>query len=178
MTAKSQRRPQEGFTLIETMIAIAVLSFGVLALVAVFTQGISYVATSQMDLVAKEKAAEAVETVFTARDKQVLTWAQIRNVSDGGVFLDAPQPLVDPGPDGLVGTGDDDASKPDAIVLPGPDNTLGTADDEVVPLSSFTREIKVRDVSPNLREVQIIIRYSVGRFNRQYVLVTQISSFA
>ena len=60
-----------------------------------------------------QKAAQAIEAVFGARDSHKVTWAQIRNVngasgSDGGIFLDGPQPLPQAGPDGLVNTGDDD----------------------------------------------------------------------
>ena len=183
MVARISRLPQQGFTLIETMIAIAVLAIGVLGVAAVFSQGVLFMSSSQSDLIAKEKAAEAIESVFTARDTRVLNWAQIRNVSgssgnDAGVFLDGPQRLLDPGLDGMVGTADDDYTNPDAIITPGPDGLLGTADDVKIPLANFTREIRIRDLGPNLRQVQVIMRYSVGRLNRQYTLTTCISSFS
>ena len=52
--------------------------------------------------------------MFKARDNRMLTWAQIRNVkgatgADGGVFLDGPRDVRDPGADGLVNTADDGA---------------------------------------------------------------------
>lgn len=178
MAAKGFRRAQQGFTLIETMIAIAVLAVGVLSLVAVFSQGVLTMSSSQSDLIAKEKAAEAIESVFTSRATGVLTWAQIRNVADGGIFLAGPQPLLDPGPDGLVNTADDDPLKPDVIVTPGPDGLLGTADDIQLPLTNFTREIQITDIAPNLRRINIIMRYTVGRLSRTYTLTTYISSFA
>ncbi len=58
-------------------------------------------------LIAREKAREAIESVHAARDTGEASWATIRNVLDGGVFLDGAQPIKDPGDDGLVNTADD-----------------------------------------------------------------------
>src|SRR5579862_4562239 len=96
---------QRGFTMIEALISILVLSFGVLSLAAVYAQGIFYASLTQYDYIAEKKAEQAVESIFAARDTGTLTWAQIQNVSgvtgsDGGVFFDAAQPILVPGPDG------------------------------------------------------------------------------
>jgi prepilin-type N-terminal cleavage/methylation domain-containing protein len=179
-------RKAGGFTLVEVILAIAILAIGVLALVSVFAQGMTMMSTSQWEVIAKEKAAEAVESVFTARDTRVLTWARIRNVAggsgaDNGVFLDGPLQLCAAGNDGMINTADDFAPcQPESVVSPGPDNLLGTADDLQIPLRIFTREIEIRDVpgNINLRQIRVIVRYPVGRLIRQYVLTTFISSFA
>jgi hypothetical protein len=170
-------------TLIETMIAALILTIGVAAVAAVYTQGVMFMGVSQDDFVAKEKAREAVESVFTARDTRILTWAQIRNVAggsgaDGGVFLDGPLPINDPGPDGLVNTIDDGALE--NIILPGPDGLLGTADDIRIPLAKYTREIRIRDIagSTNLRTLTVIMRYQSGRLQRTYTLTTYISLYS
>jgi type II secretory pathway pseudopilin PulG len=183
---QARARKQVGFTLIETMVAIVVLAFGILSLAAIYSQGIVVANMAQYDYIAEKKAEQAVETIFTARDTKVITWAQIRNVTgagnDGGVFLDGPQQLLDAGPDGLVGTADDDASRPDVVILgPGPDGQLGTSDDQVFALSgTMTREIQIRDVlgEPNMRQITVIMRYQVGGLQRQYTLVSNISAFA
>jgi prepilin-type N-terminal cleavage/methylation domain-containing protein len=123
-----KHRAEKGFTLLETVVAMAILSFGILTLASIYTQGVKASYQSQIQFIAQEKAQEALETIFTARDTQLLSFAQINNVSQGGVFLDGPQPLLAPGPDGLVGTADDDATNPDSVVVaPGPDNILGNA---------------------------------------------------
>jgi type II secretory pathway pseudopilin PulG len=171
-----------GFTLIEAMISIIILSFGVLSLAAVYAQGIMYASLTQYDYIAEKKAEEAVETIFTARDTKILTWAQIQNVSTGGVFIDGARPLLDPGPDGLVGTADDNAALPDSIIIgPGPDGKLGTADDVVVNLNPWmTRTIAMTPVTgeTNLRQITITINYQVGRVKRTYTLISYISTFA
>lgn len=180
-TTYKMRSPQAGMTLIETMIAALILTIGVAAVASVYTQGVLYMGTSQDDFVAKEKAREAVESVFTARDTQILVWAQIRNVqggsgADGGVFIDGPLPMNDPGPDGLVNTADDGPVQ--NVILPGPDNLLGTADDVRIPLVKFQREIRIRDLAPNLRSLTVIITYTSGRLQRTYTLNTLISQFS
>jgi type II secretory pathway pseudopilin PulG len=182
---KRQRRISRlpaGFTLIEAMISIVILSFGVLSLAAVYAQGIMYASLTQYDYIAEKKAEEAVETIFTARDTKILTWAQIQNVAQGGVFIDGPQPLLDPGADGLVGTADDNVNLPDSIIIgPGPDGILGTADDVTVNLNPWMkRTIAITAVTgeSNLRQITITINYQVGKIQRTYTLISYISAFA
>jgi type II secretory pathway pseudopilin PulG len=175
-------RKASGFTLLEAMISIVVLSFGVLSLAAIYAQGIMYASLTQYDYIAQKKAEEAIETIFTARDTKVLTWAQIQNTAQGGVFIGGPRPLLDPGPDGLVGTADDNVNLPDEIIIgPGPDKVLGTADDQVVNLNPWmTRTIAISAVNgeTNLRQITVTMNYTVGRVQRTYTLISYISAFA
>jgi hypothetical protein len=163
------------------MVALAVLMVGALGLAGVFAQGMERTMSSPGDLVATQKAAEAVETVFSARDSHTITWAQIRNVegesgADEGVFLDGPQPLKMPGDDGLVNTEDD--GDLEQVTLPGPDQTLGTEDDQVDVLTGFTREIKIEDLQDDLRSITVTVSYRAGAAIRTFVLTTYISNFA
>ena len=172
---------EAGFTLVETMIALIILGVGLMSLAQVFAVGVGQLSASPSDITAREKATDAMESVFTARDTHTLTWAQIRNVkgqsgSDGGVFKDGELPLTTPGADGLLNTADDGAVE--AITLPGPDNQLGTGDDRTVPLTTFTREIEIRDLGTNLRRIRVTIKYMANGSRREYKLETYISSFA
>lgn len=187
--SQALRNVEQGFSLVEVVVSILILSVGVLALIQVYFTGMAMMSTSKWEVIAKEKAAEAVESVFTARDTRVLQWAQIRNVvgagAGGGVFLDGPQPLYAvctsaPANDGLINTADDTLCPLEAIIEPGPDGLLGTADDVRTPLTMMTREIRIRDIAGNvnLRTIDVIVTYRVGRLQRQYVLNTYISSFA
>jgi prepilin-type N-terminal cleavage/methylation domain-containing protein len=175
---------ESGFSLIETMVALGILATGLLGLAGVFTIGMAHMATSSANLIAREKAREAVESVHTARDTRTITWAQIRNVSDGGIFLNGAQSVKTPGADGLVNTADDAAIE--QLVQPGADGVLGTADDYKVSLSNFTRQVVISDivdagtgeVNQSLRQVAVTIVYKVGPVTRTYTLTTYISSIS
>jgi type II secretory pathway pseudopilin PulG len=176
-------RNEHGFSLIETMFAMGILATALLSLAAVFALGLNHLAGSTASLIAREKAREAVESVHTARDTRVITWAQIHNVDRGGVFLVGPQPLRTPGPDGLVNTADD--GELESALDAGADNILGTADDVRMPLAGYTRQIEIRDivnsegtVNANLRELRVTIGYQVAGTRRTYVLTTYISSIS
>ena len=162
------------------MIALGVLTVGMLGAAAVFTQGMQKMASSPGDLIATQKAAEAIENVYSARNSQTLTWAQIRNVqggsgADGGVFLDGPQEIKTPGNDGVVGTTDD--GDVETWVLPGPDQTMGTTDDVTQTLSGYTREIKIRDIELGLRSIEVTVTYRANTGIRTYTLTTYISNY-
>jgi type II secretory pathway pseudopilin PulG len=181
MAAHRKQAPDAGFTLIEVSIAMLITLVGVLALATVIAAGAHQLTGSQDQLIAGQRAAEAAESVFKARDTRVLTWAQIRNVNgaggaDGGVFLDGPQSVRDPGADGLCNTADDGAIVD--IIKPGPDGLLGTGDDVHTPLVDFRREIEIRDINANLRQLRVIVTYNTSRGPAQFVLTTYLSAYA
>ena len=184
-----RQRLQSGFTLIETMIAALVLTVGVLGLAAMLADGLAYMSMSQMDYIAQEKASEAVESIFTARDIGQSTWDTICNVGSSvctnGIYVNGPQPLCDPGLDGIVGTADDfngTACKgpADAILLPSAGGVLNTTTATRASLSDFRRSITISP-SPtgiaNLRQIQVTIAYRAGKFLRNYTMTTDISNF-
>lgn len=169
---------EAGFSLLEVMIAMMVLTAGLLGLAQTFYVGMLHMSTSSANLVAREKAREAIESVHTARDTRTITWAEITN-APAGVFLTGFQPLTSPGPDGLVNTGDD--GDVEVQPAPGPDGQLGTDDDVATSLAGFQRQIEILEldpVNPDLREVRVTISYTVGPQRRTYVLRTYISSFS
>jgi prepilin-type N-terminal cleavage/methylation domain-containing protein len=195
MSAHSRPARDDGFSLIEVVVAMSLLMVGLLGLAQVFYFGLAIVGTSSAQLIAREKAREAIESVHTARDTRVITWAQIRNVSAPAClpawganlvgnfnplarFKTEEHPLLAAGPDGLVATNDDVGQE----MTPGPDNTLGTADD--VPLVGFRRQIAICDVTgnANLRLIAVTISYpgssAVGLQRRTYTLITYVSSFS
>jgi prepilin-type N-terminal cleavage/methylation domain-containing protein len=167
-----------GFSLVETMIALAILGTGLLGIAQVFVLGMGALTGGGRDIIARQKATEAVESVYTARDTHTVTWDQIRNTTDDGVFLTGERELRTAGDDGLLNTADDAQAPVETIALPGPDGELGTGDDVQQPLSQYTREVVIEDVNTNLRRLRVTIRYLSGGIKRQYVLETFISAFA
>ena len=185
------RGGEAGFSLIETMIAMAILATGLLSLAGVFILGLSQLSTGSASLIAREKAREAVESVHTARDTKTIAWCQIRNYGTAtgcpngaqGAFLTGQQDLKVPGPDGLVNTSDDGSIE--VMVGPGADNVLGTGDDTRTALTNYKRQIEILDltlpngqVNPNLRLLRVTVNYTVGKTNRTYTLTTYISAIS
>jgi hypothetical protein len=172
---------EEGFSLIETLTAVSLLAMGLLSLAAVFTMALSRTTNASWDMLAKEKAAETIENILAARDSGRLTWDDINNVGTGtGKFVTGARALVLPGLDRLVNTQDDTVT-PETVRRPGRNGSVGDADDEIIPLSAFTRQIVI-GVVPNtpgntLREVRVIIRYTIGGMSRQVQMSSYVSSF-
>src|SRR2546427_9672379 len=101
---RRHRNLESGFTLLEAMIAIVILSFGILSLAAVYAHGIQVANMTQLDYIAEKKAEQAGGTLCAARDSKWLAATNIRNVTGSGgtsdgVFLAAPQPRIAAGPD-------------------------------------------------------------------------------
>lgn len=182
----ARSRSASGFTLIEVIVAMVVLMVGLLSLVGVFAIGVRRVGASSNQLIAREKAREAVESVHAARDTGRLSWGNIRNVADGGIFLNGQQSLRQAGDDGIVNTSDDSSAPMESIKKPGADGILGSADDEVLELTAFTREVLITPLNypstatlnPNLRQIAVIVRYRVDDAWRTYTLTTYVSSFS
>src|ERR1700716_2029695 len=136
------RLKQAGFGLIEAMLASVILVVGLAGLAGLFGQSLTFLQYTREDLIAKQKAREALEAVYSARNDASVGFAGIQNVSNGGIFLDGFQPLFLAGANGIVGT-QGQSGILDRQVLPGPDGIMGTADDEILPLSNFQRQIQI-----------------------------------
>ena len=187
MMKRRDVRAQRGFTLIEVMISMAVLTIGLVSLLGVFGMAMAATQDSQQNMIAKQLANEALESIMTARDTAQMQWVAIQNVSDGGIFLSNMQPMYMPGGDGILGTADDVASgQYITIKTPGPDGIYGTSDDVSLPLNNYQRQIEIKPVTdvngnvvPTLRAVNITIQYSTPRTRvaKTYVLTSFVSQY-
>ena len=182
MSEAKRYRREEGFTLLETLIALAILATGILGLAGMLADALASMQGSREAFIAEQKAEQAVEAIFTAKYTNSVTWPQVNNFTAGnptGLFLPGAQPLTVTGADGLVGTAVDAAAAPDYFLNPGPDGKLGTADDVQIPLTNFTRTITITPIAtdPNLRQIQVTVNYTAGRLKGAYTLTTLISAF-
>lgn len=177
------------------MIAIVIMTIGIVSLLAVFGTAVAATQNAQENLIARQKALETMESIYTARNTQQITFAQIANIVNGGIFTSGPTQLLSAGPDGLVNTADDVAfpatgvcpAGPECITLPGPDGILGTADDQAYSLANFSREIRIASVlesdgvtiDPNLKQITVTVGYITGgsAIPRTYTVNALISAF-
>lgn len=184
------KRSQRGFSLIECMISMAILTIGLLSLLGVFGIAMATTQTSQENNTAKQLANEAMEGILTARETANITWAQINNTGGaGGIFLPGFNPIWNPGADGIIDTADDAASGFQTLEIPGSTGIFaGTCPpDTCLPLTNFQRQITISPVFPagggpaytTLRQVTITVQYTTPQNSipRQYVLNSYISTF-
>ena len=64
---------EKGVGLIEALIAMLVLSVGAIGMAGLFLHGMQAATSSPNELVATQKAAEAIESVYSARDSHTIT---------------------------------------------------------------------------------------------------------
>lgn len=173
---KTLQQSESGFSLVETLISILVLTVGVLGLTQAFVSGLQKSTSAPDEVLATQKAAEAVESVFAARDSHTITWLQMKNAAQGGVFADAATGMTTSGPDAILNTADD--GPVESFVFPGPDGMVGTGDDKTLTLSNFTRQIRIVELSAFLREVTVTVTYPANGQTKTYTVTALISQYA
>ncbi len=177
------RQRQQGFTLLEVLISMFVLTVGLVSMLGVFATAMAATQSAQQDMVAKQLAQQAMETIFTARETANLTWDQIQNVSGGGspgIFRTGLQAIKQPGTDGIYGSINDGSSSPQMMTLPGPDGIVGTSDDVLMGVTNYQRSISILNTtSADLRSITITIQYYAppSKFPKTYVLSGYISQY-
>jgi prepilin-type N-terminal cleavage/methylation domain-containing protein len=203
-TSRTPARAQSGFSLIEVVISMAILSVGLVSLLGVFGLAMASTQTSQQDLIAKQLANEALESIVTARNTSQIGWDDIQNTgstcADGsggcGIFANGANPIYQALTTtgvfscskylGIIGTTCDNGQPLQTLTEPGPDGIYGTADDVSVPLTGYQRTILISQVTDSsgvvqgsLRAVTVTIQYQTAqmKFAKSYILSTLISSY-
>jgi prepilin-type N-terminal cleavage/methylation domain-containing protein len=193
---RANRKAEAGFSLLEVIISMTILTVGMVSLLGVFGLAMATTQTSQQDLIAKQLANEAYESIMTARNTSQMNWDNIQNVgstncpltnaSSCGIFLTGFQPMYNSGADGIFGTADDSAAGEETIQDPGPDGIFQTADDTFIPLTGYQRQITISplydsggNLISTLRSTTVTVQYqtSQAQTKKTYSLNSFISEF-
>ena len=146
--ARRGARPAEaGFTMLEAVVAISVLTVGLLGVAAAITYAAATTGRTRDITQAKQIILSTLEQVSMLRDSERLTFSQIGNSAAGNFdgFAAAYQQVSnDAGPDAIHGTPDDVAQDGD------PSN------------DSFKRSIVVTSLNPNLKKIEVTVKYKTG----------------
>lgn len=167
-TTNGSSKSEAGFTLIEAVIAIFVVTIGLIGTVAAITYALEFGSISRNVTTAKSVIVASIEEVETLRNARRLDFKQVANV--GAVnnvgtpnrfngFTNGFQAVSqNPGEDGVNGTDDD-------FISSGADEVFGTPDDfEDLSLvrGGYDRRIEITNLSDSLKEVVITVQY-LGR---------------
>jgi len=176
---KMKRSNPSGFAMMELLVAMVILTVALVGLLGAMSVAMVATHSSEQDMLAKQIATQAMESIFTARNTSQIQWLQIQNAgastTPDGIFVVGAQPILGAGADGIIGTADDAVPE----TLAGADGIPGTADD--VPLTPFTRTIAITPIggTPGLRFITITVAYKVPPMNvqRTYVMTGYISQY-
>ena len=194
--SRDGNRAQGGFSLIEVMISMAVLTVGMVSLLGVFGLAMASTQTSQQDMIARQLADESYESIVTARNTTQVNWDDIQNVgatnctvtgaTSCGIFPSGLRAIYNAGADGIYGTADDSAAGEQTLQDPGPDGIFGNSDDTYLPLTNFQRSISITGLTDangntftSVRNVIITVQYVVPQTKtpKTYILSSYISQF-
>jgi prepilin-type N-terminal cleavage/methylation domain-containing protein len=126
---RGREKAERGFSLLEVVISMAVLTVGMVSLLGVFGLAMASTQTSQQDMIAKQLANEAYESIVTARNTAQISWDDIQNTGATYCPDQRRQPVRHLRESGYSATD-----------LPGDQTeSMGSADDADVPPNKLSR---------------------------------------
>jgi prepilin-type N-terminal cleavage/methylation domain-containing protein len=159
--SRNDYQAQAGFSLLEMVVAMLILSIGLLAVASTVAYALAASNRGRGVTNSKMLIVTALEQMETLRNTGQLNFQEISNTTvSGSTFRGFPSDFRDvstvPGPDGVFGTADD-LSK-----APGPDGNYGTSDDikdltRIRP--NVSRQILITEINPLLKKIQVTLRY-------------------
>jgi prepilin-type N-terminal cleavage/methylation domain-containing protein len=178
---RSKKTNQEGFTYIELMIAIIILTIGILAQLSALSLSMLRASETEQRNEARQIASSTLESIFSARDlgnaNGINNWEAINlsDVNSNGIFKSGWNPIrEDAGQDGIHGTADDACTYYVNCVVGSYINTSEVN-------YGFERKIEITDIaetgfsSVRKRRIEVKIRYGVGQIIREETLSTLIA---
>ena len=163
----SDRERQSGFSLLETVVAMMILTVGLLAVASAIGYALTVSNSGRGLTNAKLLVVSALEQMETLRNSGQLNFAEISNSQvSGSSFTGFPTNFVP------------------VSTVPGPDFVYGTADDPgltdpTLAFKGVTRQILIASLSPTLKRIQVTVRYSPnGGVSRDLVCVSYLNDDA
>ena len=166
---------QNGFSYIETIISMVIVTVGLLGTLSALTWGFVYMQEAEKKTKAKQAANAVIESIFAARDLNASSgvsisgWdaIQIQASGNSGIFVSGWYPVrTDPGADGIYGTTDDSCA-------------VGQSCNSNTELQGYSRKIEITDIVQNnvvrKRRLDVTVQYYMGTIARQEKISTIIA---
>ena len=167
-TSKRNRQSESGFSLLEMVVAMVILTVGLLGVASAISYALMATNNGRSITNTKLLVVSVLEQMENLRDTGNLTFGQIANaggVDNSGadtVFPGFPtgfQPIsTEPGPDGVFGTDDD-------RIAPGPDGVYGTGDDftdQSRQIQGVSRQIVITNLSSTLKRIEVTVKFTTS----------------
>lgn len=175
------KKGEKGFTYIEVIIAIIIMTVGILACLSAISFAMLREREAEDRNKARQLTSSAIESIFAARDLRnnnaLNNWTAINNTTNAvpGIFEAGWTPIrEDAGKDGIHGTADDACAAGSQCTVGGYTNTSSE-------VAGFERRITFSDVVepgiPNIRKkrIEISVRYYAGQISRDETVTTIIA---
>lgn len=166
---------QSGFSYIETIISLVIVTVGLLSALSALTWGFVYLQEAEKKTKAKQIATSVIESIFAARDItssggiSISSWdsIQIKTSTNTGIFADGWFPArSESGADGIYGTTDDSCA-------------TGNSCNSNAEIQGYSRKIEITDIVQNnvvrKRRLDVRVQYYIGKLTRQEVISTIIA---
>ncbi|MEW6732966.1 MAG: prepilin-type N-terminal cleavage/methylation domain-containing protein [Acidobacteriota bacterium] len=192
---------EQGFSLIEVIIAILIITTGLLALSAALVIGITLPGRARQQEIAKQLAAQIMESIIAAKEATRPGFSSFDSLNyttgtPAGRFVPGVAAMLESGPDNVFGTCDD-GQPPGPFnpvctgmgtriiqldIDPGPDGIYSNrSDNRTNSLLTFTREIIITDLTPapvTSKQITVRVNFTTPTGSRDSVtLVCQLSNF-
>lgn len=162
-TGDGNRKSEAGFSLVEMVVAMLVLTIGLLAVASSIGYALLVSNRGRGVTNAKMLVVSMLEQMETLRDTGQLHFNEISNSQvTGSSFTGFPTTFLPvsrtPGPDGVFGTADD-------LISAGPNGIYGDSDDftdESLARPGYTRQVIITTLPTNdyLKKIQVTLRYT------------------
>jgi type II secretory pathway pseudopilin PulG len=192
-------KDEKAFSLIEVIIAILIITTGLIALSAALVIGVTLPGRARQQEIAKQLANTIMESIISAKEsgREGFVYDNI-NYTSQGRFVPGVETMLEAGPDGVYGTCDDgQAPGPfnascgtqgtrvlQLDIDPGPDGKYSTTgDNRRIRLFNFTREIIIKNMPdgvnpPTYKEIEVRVNYATPTGSRdKVILICQLTNF-
>lgn len=168
---------EDGFTYVETIIAMLIVTVGLLATLSAITYALVYSQITEKKTQAKEISGSIVENIFAIRDIQsqgglaMDGWEsiQIKDSTNAGIFEGGWYPVRQaPGADGIYGTTDDSCA-------------FGSSCGNIAEIPGYERKISITNITENgvvrKRNIAVSVRYrAIGSITHEETISTIIGN--
>jgi type II secretory pathway pseudopilin PulG len=153
-----------GFTLLETVIAMLIITVGLMAILGAMVYALSVTGLAKNTTNTKFKITSILEQIEMLRNTKELTFKQIANTGAvdntnaenpfSGFVTGWQSVSKEPGPDGIYGTCDDLLSS-----VPNRNNPCdGTLDNSRI-IEGYRRQIVITDLTDHLKKVEVTLEF-------------------